>query len=1039
MSFDIEGARKEGYSDAEIVDHLARVRKFDAAGARKEGYSDAELLGHLSAPRRGSSPSSAPAPAPVEQPAAFGIYPRSGRGRPTASDSVRDLRSRETPLMADFASRQLPGDAQPPVPRVATRVPVGETPNAAFDPQATPAIGPPGGTPQERARLSAVQKSLEGAPPFLRGIGDGVEVARRMNVGAQIFAADMAGTDQFGDASRENYRRSERTSKAIGSPDEYWARAIQGGIASLVGNVQSMAGAGLGGVIAKGGAKAAAAGASRGALTTMGTLVFGDEYQQGREAGLDPAEATARASIMAAAEVIGERFGLERAIGAISKAVKGVSTGELPAAITRFMLSQQGGEQLTLALQSGADKFSPVGINPEMTLEDYLKAAADTVGATLVQTAAMGAGAKALSTGAAMARRGIMQAPPLPNMQPLASQNVAPDEGAGRRAAVINAANTGMADALAARDQAAAPAAPTEPAIAADAPDLTYQNRDRSTAASVAQMQKIAQRPDYDLVGTAKTPDVGAPLVAADALPEGALGAEDTVTLPDGTKLASRYAVVEADSVQPSNFSDGARNPEYETAPLRALSNARTAGIRAAYPAGNAADYRAALEADTSHGVPAEQIRAMRQPMLVRVLDRKAVEAVPDFARQSNTGGSAQMGARETAVNDAQAVGALDDLQTSEDGAINVASNRPFIRRFVGSVPERERAAIVDKNGALTPAGEARIRNAIVARAYGNSDILARLTESADSNIRSIGNGLVRAAPDVARLRDAIAAGRREPLDIAPDLAVAVEELARLRAEGIPLEARLAQGSLVDDGYTPEVVSLLQALDSRARSAKQVAEFIRGYVDAVESLGDPNQGDMLGKPATPSRADILRGQDNELRDPAQQAAGAADEGAGAGAGPGAASLPGAVGTGGQAPGQPATAGGDEAGAGSVAESRAFAALDRATAAAEAAVKAQEKAQAEAEAKEKAEKEKAEKAAAAKKAEAEKPKPKLVPKEVDPFADDYAALNGKTVTDTVRTEDGKAAKLKMDAGRALRAYDKRLKTLDDLRTCLRGAA
>jgi hypothetical protein len=50
MPFDVEGARKAGYSDAEIVDHLAGERKFNAAGARQSGYSDAEILTHLRDP-----------------------------------------------------------------------------------------------------------------------------------------------------------------------------------------------------------------------------------------------------------------------------------------------------------------------------------------------------------------------------------------------------------------------------------------------------------------------------------------------------------------------------------------------------------------------------------------------------------------------------------------------------------------------------------------------------------------------------------------------------------------------------------------------------------------------------------------------------------------------------------------------------------------------------------------------------------------------------------------------------------------------------
>lgn len=54
MPFDIEGARKAGYSDAEIADHLAQSSKFDIASARKAGYSDSEILQHLSQPAQPS-------------------------------------------------------------------------------------------------------------------------------------------------------------------------------------------------------------------------------------------------------------------------------------------------------------------------------------------------------------------------------------------------------------------------------------------------------------------------------------------------------------------------------------------------------------------------------------------------------------------------------------------------------------------------------------------------------------------------------------------------------------------------------------------------------------------------------------------------------------------------------------------------------------------------------------------------------------------------------------------------------------------------
>ena len=47
MAFDVEGARKEGYSDEEIAQHLAQQSKFNYTDAKNEGYSDSEILGHL--------------------------------------------------------------------------------------------------------------------------------------------------------------------------------------------------------------------------------------------------------------------------------------------------------------------------------------------------------------------------------------------------------------------------------------------------------------------------------------------------------------------------------------------------------------------------------------------------------------------------------------------------------------------------------------------------------------------------------------------------------------------------------------------------------------------------------------------------------------------------------------------------------------------------------------------------------------------------------------------------------------------------------
>jgi hypothetical protein len=62
MAFDVQAARKAGYSDAEIADYLGQSSKFDVSGARQAGYSDTDIVGHLTADARPAAPAPKPAP-----------------------------------------------------------------------------------------------------------------------------------------------------------------------------------------------------------------------------------------------------------------------------------------------------------------------------------------------------------------------------------------------------------------------------------------------------------------------------------------------------------------------------------------------------------------------------------------------------------------------------------------------------------------------------------------------------------------------------------------------------------------------------------------------------------------------------------------------------------------------------------------------------------------------------------------------------------------------------------------------------------------
>lgn len=67
MKFDVEAARKAGYSDDEILAELSKTSKFDVGRAIAAGYSKAELINHLSRAVKGPSPEAQPPQSLVEQ------------------------------------------------------------------------------------------------------------------------------------------------------------------------------------------------------------------------------------------------------------------------------------------------------------------------------------------------------------------------------------------------------------------------------------------------------------------------------------------------------------------------------------------------------------------------------------------------------------------------------------------------------------------------------------------------------------------------------------------------------------------------------------------------------------------------------------------------------------------------------------------------------------------------------------------------------------------------------------------------------------
>ena len=122
----------------------------------------------------------------------------------------------------------------------------------------------------------------------------------------------------------------------------------------------------------------------------MGNLVFGQEYSAGKRAGLSPQEAAVRAGLMAAAEVVFERYGLGETLAGIRAAAQGVPTSKLAEYFGKAIAIEVPAEMATTTTQFGVETLPIIGLNQEATATDLVKQLADTVIQTILQTGTLG-------------------------------------------------------------------------------------------------------------------------------------------------------------------------------------------------------------------------------------------------------------------------------------------------------------------------------------------------------------------------------------------------------------------------------------------------------------------------------------------------------------------------------------------------------------------------------------------------------------------------------------------------------------------------
>ncbi|MDB4278424.1 hypothetical protein N9917_02340 [Deltaproteobacteria bacterium] len=286
--------------------------------------------------------------------------------------------------------------------------------------------------------------------------------------------------------------------------------------------------------------------------------------------------------------------------------------------------------------------------------------------------------------------------------------------------------------------------------------------------------------------------------------------------------------------------------------------NGRTIAIRRAYRRGKANEYKKYLQENADiYGIALEDVSSMKNPVLVR--KRKTHVNRKKFVELANEDRVSDRSAPEVVKRDVELLPDISEYDIIDSNGLTSAAARPFIRKFFEKViPKSKLVSMIGADNVITQFGLVRLKNAIYGKAYGSRAAnIARIAETTESNVKNVTNGLGKASPKYASMREKISKGDLHDLDISTELLDATERLSKIREDKTTFAESSKQTSMFSDGATPITDALTQLMESYGRSSEKVADFVLKYVDEVEKLGNPKQGDLFGEVQTPKKIDFL--------------------------------------------------------------------------------------------------------------------------------------------------------------------------------------
>lgn len=373
----------------------------------------------------------------------------------------------------------------------------------------------------------------------------------------------------------------------------------------------------------------------------------------------------------------------------------------------------------------------------------------------------------------------------------------------------------------------------------------SLQNRNRSSAASIAQMNRIASNPNPRLMMAAPTMNDGAPVVT-DLAGKGiakVTGHRDWI-VTGKREIPVRYAVVEADQLAASNRADGTKNDDYgkDLEKLTAINNGRTAAMIEAYSRNTAGAYKDAIaKAERVHGIPGKTIKAMKAPVLVRLMD--AADVDDQIGDESNATQTLSLSAIEQAQNDAARFDPTG-IEFNDDGTPTDAS----VKGFINAMPAAERQSL-SPNGKPTKQAIDRMMAATFSAAYGDNDLVGLMAQATDPESANLIKGMSKAAGAMAKLKDA------GELDIRELVTGAAKQIINAVRSGVSIKKFLKQGDLLTSSAEDAIAALMA---ENARSSKALGEKLTAAAEFAYQESQRGGVDIFGEQIpTASRGEVL--------------------------------------------------------------------------------------------------------------------------------------------------------------------------------------